>query len=246
MTKVLVAVPTYNEIENIRSLIDAIFTRHPHLTILVIDDNSPDGTGDLVAQIAASNDRVKLIRREGKLGLGSAYLTAFQYGIDNFYDGIIQMDADFSHNPAYLNTMIDNLESYDLVIGSRYVPGGGVKNWGIIRRFVSRWGSFYARIILGIHTRDLTGGFNAWRVSSLKELPLDKVNSEGYSFQIEMKYLALKNNMSVMETPILFEDRTLGKSKMSTRVFVEAAFRVWDMRLQSKRRLIKERHNVRT
>lgn len=227
---ILIAIPTYNEIENIRSLTETILGLDSRHEVLIIDDNSPDGTGELMEDVSKDQPRVHVIHRERKLGLGSAYLTAFQYATQQGFYAVVQMDADYSHHPRYLKPLIHALDDHDLAIGSRYVQGGGIRNWGPTRRFVSRGGSFYARVVLGVPIRDLTGGFSAWRVSELKKLPLDHVRSEGYSFQIEMKYLAIKSRFRVVEIPIVFEDRTLGKSKMSTKVFMEAVYRVWEMK----------------
>ena len=230
MSRVLIAIPTYNEIENIRNLTETILDLDSQYEVLIIDDNSPDGTGELMAEVSETQKRVHVIHRKKKLGLGSAYLIAFKYAIEDGFQIIIQMDADYSHNPRYLAPLVGSLADHDLVIGSRYVAGGDIKNWGVVRRAVSRWGSFYSRMVLGIPIRDLTGGFNAWKVNKLKTLPLDHVRAEGYSFLIEMKYLAIKHQLRVCEVPIIFEDRTLGKSKMSTQVLLEAIYRVWEMK----------------
>jgi dolichol-phosphate mannosyltransferase len=231
MRKGLVAIPTYNEIENIRSLVESILQTYPDLHVLVIDDHSPDGTGDVVETLQQKDPRVQLIRRPGKLGLGTAYLTAFDHAIAKGYDFVVEMDADFSHHPKFLEPMIRHLAEVDLAIGSRYVPGGAILNWGPIRRAISSFGSLYARWILGIPVRDWTGGFNGWRVSKLAKLPLRSVKSEGYSFQIEMKYLAITSGWSFTEFPITFEDRTLGHSKMSKTIILEAMLRVFQIRL---------------
>lgn len=234
MNKVLIAIPTYNEIENIRQMVEMILAKDNRYHVLIIDDNSPDGTGDLMAAFVQKEPRAHVIRRSGKLGLGSAYLKSFQFAIDEGYDAVVQMDADFSHHPKYLHPLVSLLGEADLAIGSRYVRGGGTKNWGLIRKIISRGGSWYSKTILGVPIEDLTGGFNAWRVSKLKTLPLDTIRSEGYSFQIEMKYTAFRYGFRIKETPILFEDRTLGNSKMSRRIVLEAIYRVWGMKLRAK------------
>lgn len=235
MEKTLIIIPTYNEKENIAELIPQIFAVLPEAHILVVDDNSPDGTGDIVADLIQStySGSLHILRRAGKLGLGTAYIAGFKWALAREYELIFEMDADFSHDPKYLPAFIAMAASNDLVLGSRYVPGGGVRNWGMIRQFISRGGSFYARTILGISIRDLTGGFKCFRRQVLEKIGLEDIKSNGYSFQIEMTYRAVRKGFRIGETPIVFEDRTAGKSKMSRKIFLEAIIMVWRLRLDS-------------
>ena len=235
MEKTLIIIPTYNEKENIADLIPQIFETLPEVHILVVDDNSPDGTGDIVASLIGAEypDRLHVLRRAGKLGLGTAYIAGFKWALARDYALIFEMDADFSHDPKYLPDFIKMAATNDLVLGSRYVPGGGVRNWGVIRQFISRGGSFYARTILGLSIRDLTGGFKCFRREVLEKIGLDSIKSNGYSFQIEMTYRAARKGYRIGETPIVFEDRTAGKSKMSRKIFLEAITMVWRLRLDS-------------
>jgi dolichol-phosphate mannosyltransferase len=233
MQRVLIIVPTYNERENLPSLIEQIHGRLPAADVLIVDDNSPDGTGLLAEAMAAKDRRVHVIRRPGKLGLGTAYITGFRYALERGYPFIFEMDADFSHDPGYLPTMLEAAaERADLVIGSRRVPGGATENWGLGRRLLSAGGSLYARVVLGLGVRDLTSGYKCFRREVLEAIDLDSVRSEGYSFQIEMTYRALCRGFRVAEVPIVFVDRRVGQSKMSRRIFVEALFMVWQLRLQ--------------
>jgi len=197
-----------------------------------VDDNSPDGTGEVADELARHDARVHVIHRPGKLGLGTAYITGFRWALERGFDYVFEMDADFSHDPKYLPEMLRTAErDADVVIGSRYVDGGGTRNWGAVRQVISRGGSLYARTILGVGIRDLTSGFICWRRQALEGISLDRVRSSGYSFQIEMKYRALQAGFRVVEVPIVFVDRRVGASKMSRRIFVEALTRVWRMRL---------------
>ena len=230
--KVLVIIPTYNEVENIPLISKEILSLDSNLNILVVDDNSPDGTADVVRKIGETENRMHLLFRENKEGLGKAYLAGFKWGLENGYDTIIEMDADFSYRPVDLKKMIDSLGEADFLIGSRYVPGGGTKDWGFMRKLVSKGGSLYSRFILGFPLKDWTGGFNAWKKNVLEGIDLDTVRSEGYCFQIELKYRAMKKGFKVKEVPILFEDRKYGQSKMSLRIFLEAFYKVWLLRLQ--------------
>lgn len=238
--KFLVVIPTYNEIQNLKPLITHVLevaNQHAKLSgveavrILVVDDNSPDGTGLLADEIAKLENRVSVLHRSKKEGLGKAYVAGFNWGLENGYDVICEMDADFSHDPKHLVAFWKLLRTHDVVIGSRYVDGGGTRNWNAFRRLISRGGSLYARTILGMKVRDLTGGFNAWKREVLEAVDLSSVQSEGYAFQIELKYRAWKRGFRLVETPILFEDRTLGKSKMSQKIVIEAVLRVARMRL---------------
>jgi dolichol-phosphate mannosyltransferase len=231
MERVLVIVPTYNERDNLPALVAAV---EPIFAadFLVIDDGSPDGTGAVADELAARDPRVKVMHRPGKLGLGTAYLAGFRRGLDEGYDYLFEMDADFSHDPHYLQPMLDAAQGgADVVVGSRWVAGGGTRNWGLGRQLISRGGSFYARTILGLPLRDLTSGFICWRRRALEGIGLEEVRSNGYSFQIEMKYRAARAGFRVAEVPITFVDRKVGASKMSRRIFLEALTMVWKLRL---------------
>ncbi len=227
----LVVIPTYNEKHNIAKLMTNIFENVPDSTdVLVVDDSSPDGTGEFVQELVNQNQRIHLFSREGKQGLASAYILGFQWGIKQGYDYLIQMDADFSHHPKYLQAMIKHLQSYDYVIGSRYVSGGGVVGWGWDRKFISRMGSFYARHVLCLPIQDFTGGFNGWNSQVLEVIGLDQIISKGYLFQIEMKYRAFQKGYRFLEIPIIFEDRVAGHSKMNQGIFWEAVTKIWDIK----------------
>lgn len=231
-----VILPTYNEAENIGPMVEAL---EPKLSdgdrILIVDDNSPDGTGDLADTIAAENPRVQVLHRTAKEGLGPAYLAGFRVALDGGADLIIQMDADFSHDPAYLPRLISSSELADLVIGSRYVPGGGITEWGTVRRLLSRGGSLYSRTILGVDVNDMTGGFKCFHRKVLETIPLDEVAASGYSFQVEMTYRVIKAGFSVVEVPITFRERQAGTSKMSSSIVAEAAWKVPAMRFGRNR-----------
>jgi dolichol-phosphate mannosyltransferase len=217
MNPALVIIPTYNERENVEAITAAVLAAEPRVDVLVVDDNSPDGTGQLADQIAAREPRVQVLHRALKQGLGKAYLHAFAWALERNYTYVIEMDADFSHDPHYLPAMIDAAQSgADLVLGSRYVDGGGTRNWGVGRKVVSRGGSLYARTILGVEAIDLS-----------------RVRSSGYAFQIELTYRALKKGFAVREVPIVFEDRRVGHSKMSRKIFLEALTMVWRLRLDA-------------
>jgi len=232
MNPALVCIPTYNERENLEPIVRAVLAVDPRVDVLVVDDNSPDGTGQLADQLAAAEPRVRVLHREKKQGLGRAYLHAFRWALAEPYQYVIEMDADFSHDPKRLPRLLDAAEAgADLVLGSRYVAGGGTLNWGVGRKLISRGGSLYARSILGVGVRDLTGGFKCFRRRVLESLDLDAVQSSGYAFQIELTYRALRKGFRVVEVPIVFEDRRVGHSKMSRRIFVEALTMVWKLRL---------------
>ena len=230
----LVVVPTFNEAGNIIRLIDEVLAQSPVFDILVVDDNSPDGTGTLVAELAADNPRIHLLQREGKLGLGTAYIAGFAYGLKAGYAYLAQMDADFSHQPCYLPRLL-NLVQYeaDVAIGSRNIKGGRVENWSLLRKFVSRGGSFYARLILGLPIRDCTGGFKCFRAAALRQIDLSSIRSNGYAFQVEMNYRCHQANLAIKETPIVFPDREVGQSKMSSQIVKEAAWMVLKLRFTS-------------
>jgi dolichol-phosphate mannosyltransferase len=223
----LIIVPTFNEIENISILIPEILKHNPDVHILVVDDNSPDKTGAAVKAMQKSLPQLHLLEREGKQGLGKAYLAGFEWGLALKFDAFIEMDADFSHRPFDLKLILHALRTHDFVVGSRYVSGGKTVNWGLMRKFISRGGGIYSRLILGFPLNDWTGGFNGWNRHVLEKMQLDLIKSNGYSFQIELKYRAMLLNFSCTEVPIVFEDRRVGQSKMSLKIVLEAFYRVW-------------------
>ena len=231
MNEVLVIVPTYNERDNVEPITSAILAAEPRCDVLIVDDNSPDGTGVLADELAAKQPRIQVLHRAKKQGLGRAYLHAFKWALEHGYQYVIEMDADFSHDPKYLPKLIDEaMAGADLVLGSRYVEGGGTVNWGPMRKLISRGGSLYARSILQVRVRDLTGGFKCFRRAVLEALDLESVKSSGYAFQIELTYRALKAGFTVREVPIVFEDRRVGQSKMSRKIFLEALTMVWKLK----------------
>jgi dolichol-phosphate mannosyltransferase len=264
---VLVVVPTYNELENLKVLVSRLRQSVPEADLLIVDDSSPDGTGALADALAAADGAVHVLHRTVKDGLGRAYIAGFSWALERGYDRVIQMDADLSHDPAYLPALLAASQAYDLVLGSRYIPGvmlptalagllvarddaaqsanvsnavnyitipgGGTVNWGLGRRLLSRGGSLYARTILGLPLRDLTGGFRCWRRHVLEDIQLGSVRSNGYSFQIEMTYRAVLRGHSVTEVPIVFADRVDGQTKMSKKIVVEAIGMVWKLRLRA-------------
>jgi dolichol-phosphate mannosyltransferase len=229
--RIVVIVPTYNEAENLPKLASAVFSLPLDISVLVVDDNSPDGTGRIADDLATLNPgRVRVLHRTGKLGLSSAYLQGFHSLFGEKLDAIGQMDADFSHDPSALVEMAKRLETCDLVLGSRYVPGGRTAdNWPLWRKALSAWGNFYARSLLQIPLRDVTGGFRLWRPETLQAMPLERVKSSGYIFTVEMAYIAWCLQFQIGEVPIYFADRRLGKSKMSFKIQLEAATRVWQV-----------------
>ena len=232
MPSVLVIVPTYNERENLPQIIQAVHQHLPEAELLVVDDNSPDGTGQVADEIARGDRLVHVLHRPGKQGLGTAYIAGFKWALPRGYEFLFEMDCDFSHDPKYLPELLRAAEERaDLVLGSRYVEGGGTINWGLVRQLISRGGSLYARSVLGVHIRDLTGGFKCFRRRVLEAIDLDTVSAQGYGFQIEMTYRALKHGFRVVEVPIVFVDRRVGQSKMSKKIFVEALTLVWKLRL---------------
>lgn len=228
-----VIIPTFNESENILQLIPKVLEKDSRIDILVVDDHSPDGTGDQVERLARENSRVLLIRRSGKLGLGTAYVTGFKYALKAGFDLIFEMDADFSHNPKALTEFIAVVEDYDLVVGSRYVSGVNVVNWPISRLLLSWMANLYTRMITGMPLRDATSGFKCFRRSVLENIDLNHIHSDGYAFQIEMHFKAWKQGARIKEVPIIFIDRTLGESKMHAGIIKEAVWMVWKMRLLS-------------
>jgi len=236
VVRTLIVTPTYNERDNLPRFIDAVRGSLPDADILVVDDNSPDGTGAVADAIASKDARVRVLHRPGKLGLGTAYRQAFLRGLEEGYERFFEMDADLSHDTKYLPAFVQALDDgADLVIGSRNVPGGGVEGWGVGRHFISKGGSFYSRTILGLRVRDLTSGYKAFTRRALVAIDLPSVESNGYSFQIELTYRAIRKGMRVAEVPIVFVDRRAGKSKMSRRIFVEAIGMVWKLRFDALR-----------
>ena len=228
----LVVVPTYNEALNIERLIAEILAQGPQFDVLVVDDNSPDGTGDLVAALAERMPRVQLLRRAGKLGLGTAYIAGFREGLRQGYSYLCEMDADFSHRPHYLPVLLAVAErAADVALGSRNVPGGRVENWSLTRKLISKGGSLYARTILGMPVHDCTGGFKCFRAEVLRAIDLASITSNGYAFQVEMNYRCHQAGYRIHELPIVFPDRVHGQSKMSQRIIWEAAAKVWKLRL---------------
>ncbi len=234
MKRALVIIPTYNELENIQNIVPDILSRDERLQVLVVDDNSPDGTGDAVrAMMDGSDDRIHLLEREKKMGLGTAYVAGFKYAIAQGYDYVFEMDADFSHDPGTLPRFLEAIEEYDLVLGSRYIQGVNVVNWPMKRLLLSYFANQYTRIVTGLPVRDATGGFKCFRVEVLKAIDLDQVRSNGYSFQIEMSFKAWKKGYRIHEIPIIFMDRRVGISKMSKKIVREAVTMVWRLRFQS-------------
>jgi dolichol-phosphate mannosyltransferase len=229
--KSIVVVPTYNEADNIAAFTAAVFGLDlPGLNILVVDDESPDGTGEIADSLAAQVDRLHVMHRSGLRGLGRAYVDGFHWALDHGFDRIVQMDADFSHSPHYIPAMLEKSNECDVVVGSRYVPGGSLdQQWETGRVFLSAWANFYARRILRLQVRDATAGFKCWTRHALEVIQLDRVHSNGYVFQVEMAYLSQKLNLRVLEIPIYFEDRRIGQSKMSIPVKLEAAWRTWQV-----------------
>lgn len=230
--KALIIIPTYNEKENIQNIVNAVFAQNLGVDILVVDDSSPDGTGAIVQEMQKSNPKLHLLTRPGKQGLGRAYIAGFNWGIEKGFDVLTEMDADFSHRPEDLGPLLATLKNHDFAVGSRYVEGGRTVNWGLMRKIISRGGGIYSRLILGYPLNDWTGGFNAWKKEVLLGIDLSSVTSNGYSFQIELKYKAMKKGFKGAESPIVFEDRRVGHSKMSLKIVIEAFYRVWLMRFK--------------
>jgi len=226
-----VCLPTYNEAENLERMVRALGPQG--VRVLVIDDASPDGTGEIADRLADELDYVAVLHRERKEGLGPAYLAGFARALDDGAELVLEMDCDFSHDPKDVPRLLEAAAGADVVLGSRYVEGGGVRNWGFARRFVSEGGSTYARIILGLHVRDLTGGFKCFRRTVLETIPLDRIDARGYAFQIETTYRAARAGFSVVEVPIVFVDREVGHSKMSRTIVLEAVWRVPLLRLRA-------------
>ncbi len=231
MPRTLVVTPTYNEAENLPRFVEAVRSTLPDADLLVVDDNSPDGTGRIADALSENDAHVRALHRSGKLGLGTAYVEGFRRGLAEGYDRFYEMDADLSHDVRYLPDFERALEAgYDIVIGSRNIRGGGVQGWGLTRHLVSKGGSLYERAILGLPIRDLTSGYKAFTRRALEAIDVGAVRSNGYSFQIEMTYRAVRKGLRVKEVPIVFVDRTLGRSKMSRAIFLEAVGVVWRLR----------------
>jgi len=231
--KSLIIIPTYNELENIKRLIPDILDRYENTDILIVDDNSPDGTGSYVSSLASSDKRIRIIQREKKLGLGTAYITGFKYAIQNKYDFIFEMDADYSHDPGEIENFLKAIEHNDLVLGSRYLTGVNVINWPMRRLILSYFANFYTHFITRLPIHDSTGGYKCFRREVLEAINLDKIKSNGYAFQIEMTYKAWKKGFRIKEISIIFVDRVKGNSKMSRKIVREAILMVWKLRLRS-------------
>jgi dolichol-phosphate mannosyltransferase len=230
----LIIIPTYNEKENIDKLLRIVFGTYSDVDILIVEDNSPDGTAQIIQKLQQDEfkDRLFMVQRSGKLGLGTAYIAGFKWALQRHYQFILEMDADFSHDPKYLKDLMAGARNNDLVLGSRYVSGGGVRNWGPLRKIISLGGSLYSRLVLKLPYKDLTGGFKCFRRRVLETMNLDAVESNGYSFQIEMTYRTHLKGFKIKEVPIIFADRTEGKSKMSGNIFSEALLMVLKLRLR--------------
>lgn len=232
MTKTLVVTPTYNEADNIEKFITQVLSQGPEIEILVVDDNSPDGTGEIVEKLQSHNSRIHAIHRQGKMGLGTAYVEGFRYAIQNKFDYIFEMDADFSHDPSEIPTFLKKIETCDLVLGSRYTNGVRVINWPIRRLILSYGANVYTRIITGMPVKDATGGFKCFRRKVLEAIDLNKIHSNGYAFQIEMNFKSWCKGFKLCEHPIIFMDRRSGTSKMSKKIVYEAVFMVWKLKFQ--------------
>ncbi|MGD9547731.1 MAG: polyprenol monophosphomannose synthase [Candidatus Krumholzibacteriia bacterium] len=233
LTRAVVVVPTYNEADNVGRLIPSILAQDPRLSVLVVDDNSPDGTAAVVKGLDGFGDRILILERERKEGLGAAYIAGFKWVLANTdFQAVFEMDADFSHDPAALPQFLEHIETHDLVLGSRYLYGITVVNWPLRRLILSVGANIYARFVTGMPLKDSTGGFKCFRRSTLQQLPLDSIKSDGYSFQIEMNYHCWRRRLRIKEIPIMFVDRQVGVSKMSRRIVIEAMWMVWALRLR--------------
>lgn len=230
--KSLIIVPTYNELENIRRLLPELMALDPGIRVLVVDDNSPDGTGKLADELAAENERISVLHRPGKLGLGSAYVAGFKYAVQQDVDCVFEMDADFSHDPAMIPRFIEQIASCDVVIGSRYISGINVVNWPMSRLLLSYFANIYTRLVTGMTIRDTTSGYKCFRREVLENIDLDDVRSDGYAFQIEMNFRCWRKGYRMREIPIIFVDRRSGTSKLSRGVINEAVWIPWWLRLR--------------
>ena len=232
MEKPLVVTPTYNEADNIEKFIEKVLAQRPDIEMLVVDDNSPDKTGDIVDQLKSENPRIHVLHRPVKMGLGTAYVEGFKFALANGFSHVFEMDADFSHNPEEIPRMLEKAKSYDLVIGSRYYRGVRVINWPIRRLVLSYAANVYTRVITGMPLKDATGGFKCFRREVLEAIDLSSVTSNGYAFQIEMNFKAFTKGFKLIEHPIIFADRTSGASKMSRKIVYEAVFMVWKLKFR--------------
>jgi len=230
--RLLIIIPTYNEALNIRNLIDAVRSYVSKCGLLIVDDNSPDGTADVVKAKQKHANNIYLVQREGKFGLASAYITGLKWGLNKGYEYLCIMDADLSHNPKYLVTFLEKIYEYDFVVGSRNIEGGGILNWSLGRKIISKFGSFYSRTILSMPIYDFTSGYHMWRRNVLENIDLDNIKSKGYIYNIELKYKAYKNGFSFIEIPIIFEERRGGVSKISKKIILEAFWKVLLLRLK--------------
>jgi len=237
--KSLVIIPTFNEMENIPKLIPDVLSKAEGIEILVVDDSSPDGTAAYVEKLMQNNDRIHLIKRNYKMGLGTAYIAGFKYALERSFDYIFEMDADFSHDPNEIVNFLSEINNYDLVLGSRYISGVNVINWPMSRLILSYSANIYTKIITGLHIKDATGGFKCFRREVLEAINLDEIKSNGYAFQIEMTFKAWKKGFKIKEIPITFVDRVKGTSKMSKKIVREAVIRVWKLRIRSMFGLLK-------
>jgi len=231
--KTLIIIPTYNERDNIEQIVAQVLEKHSSINVLIVDDGSPDGTGKIADAMSKENSRISVLHRKNKSGLGTAYIAGFKYAIQNRYDYVFEMDADFSHDPKYIPHFLDAIKEADLVLGSRYISGVNVINRPMSRLLLSYYANVYSRIITGLPVKDATGGFKCFRREVLEAIDLDKVKSNGYSFQIEMSFRAHKKGFRIKEIPIVFEDRRVGQSKMSKKIVREAIWMVWRLRLMS-------------
>jgi len=236
--KALIITPTFNELDNITKLIPQLLSKHESIEVLVVDDNSPDGTGNYVEELSKTKSRVHVLHRPQKMGLGTAYIAGFKYALQHDYDYIFEMDADFSHDPKEIPNFLNAIKTHDLVLGSRYKNGVNVINWPMSRLLLSYFANIYTRVITGLHTHDATGGFKCFRRSVLEAINLDTIKSNGYAFQIEMTFKAFKKGFNIGEIPIVFVDRVTGKSKMSKKIVREAVIMVWKLRLRSVFRIL--------
>jgi dolichol-phosphate mannosyltransferase len=234
--RTLIVTPTYNELANLESFVASVRANAPEADILIVDDASPDGTGELADRLAANDPHVRVMHRPGKLGLGSAYVQAFRHGLEQGYDRFVQMDADQSHNPEHLDALFQALDDgADVAVGSRNISGGDIVGWSLGRHVLSKGGSLYSRLILSVPVRDMTTGYNAFTRRAVEAIDLSTIHSNGYSFQIEMKYRALRQHLRLVEVPIVFVDRGAGKSKMDRKIFLEAIGVVWRLRWEALR-----------